>query len=113
MNLGKMFSKKIIDEEYYESLIMGVDFKGRTVLKTITLNSFEDLMDELDPKAENIMVMIWHGKEAIQCDGNIFGYSNLSHIIMTKSKKISGKKFQYMGMITNYFQPNFRVDYRF
>ena len=50
-------------------------------------------MDEFDPKAENIMVMIWHGKEAIQCDGNIYGYSNLSHIIMTKSKKISGKKF--------------------
>ena len=72
---------------------MGEDFKGRTVLKTITLNSFEDLMDEFDPKAENIMVMIWHGKEAIQCDGNIYGYSNLSHFIMTKSKKISGKKF--------------------
>jgi hypothetical protein len=44
---------------------MGTDFKGRTVLKTITLNDFEDLMDEEDPKAENIMLMIWHGKEAI------------------------------------------------
>lgn len=31
-----MYSRKIEDEKYYESLIMGIDFKGRTVLKTIT-----------------------------------------------------------------------------
>lgn len=36
LDLGKMYSSKIEDEKYYESLIMGVDFKGRTVLKTIT-----------------------------------------------------------------------------
>ena len=86
-----MYSRKIEDEKYYESLIMGEDFKGRTVLKTITMNDFEPLMDENDPKAENLMVMIWHGKEATKCDGNIFGYSNLSHIIMTRAKKISGR----------------------
>jgi len=44
-------------------------------------------MDEEDPKAENLMVMIWHGNDATKCDGNIFGYSNLSHIIMTRAKK--------------------------
>jgi len=70
-------------------------------------------MDEDDPKAENLMVMIWHGKEATKCDGNIFGYSNLSHIIMTRAKKISGKKFSLIQMITNYFIPNFKVDYSF
>lgn len=91
LELGKMYSRKIEDEKYYESLIMGVDFKGRTVLKTITQNTFEPLMDEEDPKAENLMVMIWHGKEATKCDGNLFGYSNLSHIIMTRAKKISGR----------------------
>lgn len=36
LELGKMYSRKIEDERYYESLIMGVDFRGRTVLKTIT-----------------------------------------------------------------------------
>lgn len=65
LNLGKMYTSKISNEAYYEKLIMGIDFKGRTVLKTITINNFEDLMDEMDPKAENIMLMIWHGKEAI------------------------------------------------
>jgi hypothetical protein len=70
-------------------------------------------MDEEDPKAENLMVMIWHGKEATKCDGNIFGYSNLSHIIMTRAKKISGRNQSLVQMITNYYSPNFKVDYSF
>lgn len=57
--LGKMFSSKIEDEKYYEKLITQVDFKGRTVLKIITMNNFESLMDENDPKAENLMLTIW------------------------------------------------------
>lgn len=91
-----MFSSKISDEKYYEKLIMQEDFKSRTVLKIIIENNFESLMDEEDPKAENLMLMIWHGKEATRCDGNIYGYSNLAHIIMTKAKKISGKKTSLM-----------------
>jgi hypothetical protein len=47
-------------------------------------------MYEKDPKAENLMLKIWNGKEATSCDGNIYGYSNLAHILMTKSKKITG-----------------------
>ena len=93
MQLGKMYTSKISDEKYYENLIMGEDFKGRTVLKTITINNFEPLMDEMDPKAENIMLMIWHGQEAIKCDGNLYGYSSISHLIITRPKKISGRKF--------------------
>jgi hypothetical protein len=88
-----MYTSKISDEKYYESLIMNEDFKARTVLKIITQNNFEPLMDELDPKAENIMLMIWHGQEAIKCDGNIFGYSSIMHLIMTRAKKASGNRF--------------------
>jgi hypothetical protein len=113
LQLGKMYSAKIEDEKYYEKLIMGVDFKGRTVLKTITLNSFEPLMDENDPKAENLMLMIWHGKEATKCDGNLYGYSNLAHILVTKAKKVSGGKQSLFQMVANYYEPNFHVDYNF
>ena len=108
-----MYSAKIEDEKYYEGLIMQTDFKSRTVLKIVTSNNFESLMDEEDPKAENLMLMIWHGKEATRCDGNIYGYSNLAHICTTKAKKISGKRTTLMQMITNYFEPNFKVDYSF
>ena len=94
-------------------MITQVDFKGRSVLKIITINNFESLMDEHDPKAENLMLMIWHGKEATRCDGNIYGYSNFLHILTTKAKKISGKQTTLMQMITNYFEPNFKVDYSF
>lgn len=113
LNLGRMYSSKIEDEKFYENLITGEDFRGRTVLKIITQNNFEPLMDEDDPKAENLMVMIWHGKEATRCDGNIFGFSNLAHIIMTRAKKLSGKKNTLMQMITNFYEPNFKVDYSF
>lgn len=108
-----MYSAKIEDEKYYETLIMDQDFQGRTVIKIITENSFESLMDEEDPKAENLIVMIWHGKEATRCDGNIYGYSNLMHIIFTRAKKMSGKNTSLIQMISNYFEPNFNVDYSF
>lgn len=113
LELGRMYSAKIEDEKYYETLIMDQDFQGRTVIKIITVNSFESLMDEMDPKAENLIVMIWHGKEATRCDGNIYGYSNLMHIITTRAKKMSGKSTSFLQMVSNYFEPNFTVDYSF
>lgn len=64
LSLGRMYSSKIEDEDYYEKLISDVDFKGRTVLKIICEEKFEPLMDENDPKAENMMLRIWHGTEA-------------------------------------------------
>lgn len=71
---------------------MDQDFKGRSILKIICENLFEPLMNEGDPKAENLILQIWHGREATKCDGNIYGYSNITHILWTKSKKVSGKK---------------------
>lgn len=43
---------------------MGIDFKGDTILKIITKNNYESLMDENDPKAENLMMSIYYGKES-------------------------------------------------
>jgi hypothetical protein len=113
MKLGKMYSSKIFDEKYYDKLIMDADFKDRTVLKIITANSFELLMTEEDPKAENLMVKLWYGKEATKCDGKIYDYSNLSHILWTQAKKLSNKKYSYFQIISNFFEPNFKVDYTF
>ena len=62
---------------------MSEDFQGRSVLKTITINKFEPLMDIRDPKAENLMISIWDGKESSKCDGNFFGFSSLAYILDT------------------------------
>jgi hypothetical protein len=59
LKMGQMYSKKIEDEGYYESIIMSTDFNNRNIVKIITENSFEPLMDEKDPKAERVMMMIW------------------------------------------------------
>lgn len=59
MRLGYIYSSKIEDEKFYEKLITEEDFKGRSVLKIIAEKKFELLMDENDPKAENIMNGIW------------------------------------------------------
>lgn len=61
--LGQMYSSKIDDEDFYEGLVTDRDFRDRSLLKIITDNGFEPLMDENDPKAENIMMSIYQGKE--------------------------------------------------
>jgi len=35
-DLGKMYSKKIEDEDYYERIIMARDFSDRSIVKIIT-----------------------------------------------------------------------------
>ena len=82
------------------------------MLKIIADNYFEPLMSESDPKAENIMLKIWHGKEATKCDGNIYGYSTLYHVIGTKGKKTGGQS-SFFNLVSNHFEVNFQVDYTF
>jgi len=41
LKLGRMYSSKIEDQRYYEKLVMFNDYKGRSILKTITENKFE------------------------------------------------------------------------
>lgn len=69
-------------------------------------------MSEEDPKAENLMFKLWVGKEATRCDGNLFGYSSMAHVITTKAKKAGGKA-SFFSMISNHFEVNFTVDYTF
>ena len=68
-----------------------MDFEDWTVLKIICEEKLEPLMDENDPKAENMMLSIWHGKEATRCDGILSGYNSLHHIVSSGTKKVTGK----------------------
>lgn len=84
-------------------------------MKIITQNNFEPLMDEKDPKAENLMNKLWKGKEATNCDGTIFGYSSLTNVVFKPYKKLNqgGKRSTFFDVASNSFEPNFRVDYMF
>lgn len=64
-------------------------------------------MHEDDPKAENLMIEIWHGKEAIKCDGNIFGYSNLTYILYDKGDSQIAKNNKFFETITRKYEPNY------
>jgi len=66
-------------------------------------------MDELDPKAESMMMHIWQGKDASACDGNWYCYSSFMHILSTYVKKSSNPGF--WQTVTNFFEPKFYVDY--
>ena len=71
-------------------------------------------MDENDPKAENLMLSIWHGKEASRCDGNMSGYSSMHHIMSSKTKRLTGgEDSTIFDLLTNHFKPNYDVDYAF
>lgn len=39
-------------------------------------------MNDSDPKAATLIRNIWHGEEFTKCDGNVYGYSNMTHILM-------------------------------
>jgi hypothetical protein len=101
--LGKVFNAKIEDEEFYQRLIEDMDFNGRTVLNIICNRGFDPLMSEEDPKAENLIMNMWQGKEATRCDGNIYGYSNMTHILLQKNKKVTNPATTYFEIISNYF----------
>ena len=69
-------------------------------------------MDENDPKAERVMMILWQGKEAAHCDGDVFGYSNLVHILFSRTKKVRDfSSTTLMQIITNFFEPNATLNY--
>lgn len=84
LRLGQMYTSKIEDEDFYESLVTDTDSRNRSLLKIITDYEFEPLMDENDPKAESIMMSIYQGKETAKCDGSIQGYSSIYHVITSQ-----------------------------
>jgi len=107
-----MYLTKIDNENLYAKLILDLDFRSRPVLKIITINNFEKLMDEQDPKAENLMNKIWHGWEAANCDGTMMGYSSLTHVIWSPSE-IKEKSLSLLEVANNKFKPKFQVNYSF
>ena len=84
-----------------------------SVLKIITSEKFEQLMDDTDPKAENIMLSILNGKEDKLCDGIKSNYSSLEHILYSPLKKMTGEGLSMFKILNNNFSPNFKVNYWF
>ena len=110
--LGGIYSSKIDDEEYYKELVFDKDFNGRSVLNIICYSQFQPLMSEDDPKAGNMIRNIWHGEEFTKCDGNMQGYSNMTHILFSKPKH-GDETTGFFEIITAGFFRNFKVDYTF
>lgn len=113
LRLGQMYSSKIENEDFYESLVTDTDSRNRSLLTIITDFEFEPLMDENDPKAENILMSIYQGKETAKCNGNINGYSSIYHIITTFPKMVKGDRFNWLRFVKNNFKPKYEVNYNF
>ncbi len=114
MKLGKMYISKIQDEKYYEKLIMDQDITGRSALKIITLYKLSELMEENDPKAESMIIKIWRGKETVKCDGDLYEFSSIVHLLNSNCKQASGnQRGGCFDMLTNYFKSHLKVDYSF
>mmetsp|Transcript_34575 Transcript_34575/g.42585 ORF Transcript_34575/g.42585 Transcript_34575/m.42585 type:complete len:208 (+) Transcript_34575:476-1099(+) len=112
LSLGEIYSSKIENEVYYESLIKDKDFNGRSVLNIICYCKFQQLMSEDDPKAGNMIRNIWYGEDFTRCDGNIFGFSNMSHIVLTRAKRADSAT-PFFDIVSGGFEKNFKVDYTF
>ena len=68
-------------------LIKDTDFKGRSVLSIICYSQLHPLMSEDNPTATNLINNIWKGQENTKCNGTIYGYSCLKHMIGAPSKQ--------------------------
>lgn len=107
-----MYTSKIDDEDYYESLVMrDTDFQNRTALKIITTFGFEPLLSEDDSKSENIIKTIFIGRVSKLCDGNTLGYSNFLHIISEQPHYQEDTPFE--TILSSNFVPKMQVDYSF
>ena len=112
LSLGEIYSAKIEDEDYYKDLINDKDFNGRSVLNIICYSKFHQLMSEDDPKAGNMIRNIWFGEEFTKCDGNIYGYSNVTHILFSRAKRADAST-GFFEIVSAGFYRNFKVDYTF
>lgn len=52
------------------------------------------------------------GKEATNCDGNIYGYSSFMHILTQESKKVTND-CDFLKLVKKDFSYNMQVDYSF
>lgn len=111
LSLGSIYSSKI-EEDEYEDLVKDKDFNGRSVLNIICYCKFHQLMNEEDPKAGNMIRDIWYGEKFNKCDGNIYGYSNMTSIAMKKTEKAT-EDTSFFEIISGGWDKNFKVDYTF
>ena len=69
-------------------------------------------MSENDPKGGTVIRNIWHGDDFTKCDGNIMGYSNISHILFNRAKRAADNA-TFMEIVSGNYEMNDRVDYTF
>ena len=55
---------------------------------------------------------MWNGEESPNCDGNVYGFSNMMYILFSKGKKATDDT-KFTEIVTNYFEPNMKDDYTF
>jgi len=60
-------------------------------------------MCQEDPKAENLIHRVWHGLESTNCDGSIFGYSNLMHLLFSKAIIKTDEKTTFFDIVSQKF----------
>ncbi len=64
-------------------------------------------MEEEDPKAENIIGILWDGIESTKCDGNIYSYSSFLHIVVSGTTMLQSDD-TFLQKITNFFESNYQ-----
>lgn len=82
------------------------------MLNIICYCKFHNLMNEDDPKAGNMIRDIWFGEKFTKCDGNIFGFSNMTSIVLTRAKRAADGT-SFFEIVSGGWEKNFKVDYTF
>lgn len=100
-------------------LIKDTDFRGRSVLSIICYSQLHPLMSEDNPTATNLINNIWKGQENTKCNGTIYGYSCLKHMIgsapgQVREETTTQSASSFLEIITNHYEGlSDEVDYLF
>ena len=89
------------DDDKIEKVFLDTDFKDRTLLKIITINSFAPLFSSY--KLNILLQEIWEGKNTYECDGQITDFSLINYLATSKVKKIPGKKLSFKELVLQNF----------
>lgn len=107
MNKLLELGSKIIElseEDVVKKFLLDIDFRNRTLMKTISLHNFEILLKNY--KVNILLEECWEGIHSRECDGSLRDFSLLTYLATAPVRKLPGKFIRVTDLIHYNFQPN-------
>lgn len=106
-NEAKVIIQKLLDlgskiielseEDVVKKFLLDIDFRNRTLMKTITIHNFEKLLKNY--KVNMLLEECWEGTHSRECDGSLKDFSLMTHLASAPVRKLPGKFIRVTDLI--------------